>query len=65
MKADWQMNGIIYIPGSLPDNAYHEMKSAMENLALEASGVGYDIVILNPTWSWGQEMSISAQGRSC
>lgn len=38
-----------YIPGSLPDNAYHEMKSAMENLALEASGVGYDIVILNPT----------------
>ena len=38
-----------YIPGSLPDNAYHEMKAAMENLALEASGVGYDIVILNPT----------------
>jgi len=39
----------IYIPGTLPDNAYHEMKAAMENLALEASGVGYDIVILNPT----------------
>ncbi len=38
-----------YIPGSLPDNAYHEMKAAMENLALQASGVGYDIVILNPT----------------
>ncbi len=38
-----------YIPGSLPDNGYHEMKAAMENLALEASGVGYDIVILNPT----------------
>ncbi len=38
-----------YIPGTLPDNAYHEMKAAMENLALEASGVGYDIVILNPT----------------
>ncbi len=38
-----------YIPGTLPDNAYHEMKAAMENLALEASGVGYDIVVLNPT----------------
>jgi len=38
-----------YEAGTLPDNAYHEMKSAMENLALEASGVGYDIVILNPT----------------
>jgi len=38
-----------YIPGSMPDNAYHEMKAVMENLALEASGVGYDIVILNPT----------------
>jgi len=38
-----------YIPGTLPDNAYHEVKAAMENLALEASGVGYDIVILNPT----------------
>jgi len=39
----------LYIPGTMPDNAYHEMKIAMENLALEASGVGYDIVILNPT----------------
>jgi len=38
-----------YIPGSLPNNAYHEMKAAMENLALEASGVGYEIVILIPT----------------
>ena len=35
--------------GTLPDNAYYEVKSAMENLALEAAGVGYDIVILNPT----------------
>ena len=38
-----------YQPGSMPNNAYYEVKSAMENLALEASGVGYDIVILNPT----------------
>ncbi len=38
-----------YLPGTLPDNAYHEMKAAMENVALEASEVGYDIVILNPT----------------
>ncbi len=35
--------------GTLPDNAYFEVKSAMENLALDAAGVGYDIVILNPT----------------
>ena len=38
-----------YQSGTLPDNAYYEVKSAMENLALEAAGVGYDIVILNPT----------------
>ena len=38
-----------YQPGSLPDNAYYEVKSTMEKLALEAAGVGYDIVILNPT----------------
>ncbi len=38
-----------YIQGSLPDNAYHETKIAMEKLALEAAGVGYDIVVLNPT----------------
>lgn len=38
-----------YIPGTLSDNSYYEMKAAMENIALEASGVGYDIVILNPT----------------
>lgn len=38
-----------YVRGTLSDNGYHEMKAAMENLALEASGVGYDIVILNPT----------------
>ncbi len=38
-----------YQAGSLPNNAYYEVKSAMENLALEAAGVGYDIVILNPT----------------
>ena len=37
-----------YTPGTLLDNAYHEMKAAMENIALEATGVGYDIVILNP-----------------
>ena len=38
-----------YQQGTLPDNGYHEMKSTMENMALEAAGVGYDIVILNPT----------------
>ncbi|RLC97712.1 MAG: hypothetical protein DRI46_12530 [Chloroflexi bacterium] len=37
-----------YQQGSLPDNGYHEVKFAMEKLALEAVGVGYDIVILNP-----------------
>lgn len=37
-----------YQQGSLPDNGYHEVKIAMEKLALEAVGVGYDIVILNP-----------------
>jgi dihydroflavonol-4-reductase len=38
-----------YQPGTLAGNAYYEGKSIMENLALEAAGVGYDIVILNPT----------------
>ncbi len=38
-----------YQQGSLPANGYYEVKSAMENLALEAARVGYQIVILNPT----------------
>lgn len=38
-----------YQPGSMPDNAYYEVKSAMESLALEAASVGYQIVILNPS----------------
>lgn len=38
-----------YQQGSQPDNGYYEVKSAMENLALEAASVGYQIVILNPT----------------
>jgi dihydroflavonol-4-reductase len=42
-----------YQPGSLPDNGYYEVKSAMENLALDAARVGYDIVILNPTLMLG------------
>jgi len=42
-----------YQQGTLPDNGYYEAKSVMENLALEASGVGYDIVILNPTLVFG------------
>jgi dihydroflavonol-4-reductase len=37
-----------YQQGSLPDNGYHEVKIAMETLVLEATQVGYDIVILNP-----------------
>ncbi len=61
-----------YIQGTMPDNSYHEMKTAMENLALEASGVGYDIVILNPTLvlgpgdvhlSTGQILVMIAQGK--
>ncbi len=43
----------VYSPGSLPDNGYYESKIAMENLALEAAGVGYDIVVLNPTLVFG------------
>jgi dihydroflavonol-4-reductase len=42
-----------YLLGTLPDNSYYESKAVMENLALEASGVGYDIVILNPTLVFG------------
>ncbi|MEJ2412665.1 MAG: NAD-dependent epimerase/dehydratase family protein [Anaerolineales bacterium] len=38
-----------YQQGSQPSNGYYEVKSAMENLALEAARVGYQIVILNPT----------------
>jgi len=38
-----------YQSGTLSENAYYEVKSTMENLVLEAAGVGYDIVILNPT----------------
>ncbi len=38
---------------SLPDNGYYEAKSAMENIALEAARVGYDIVVLNPTAVFG------------
>ncbi|MGB2965769.1 MAG: NAD-dependent epimerase/dehydratase family protein [Anaerolineales bacterium] len=42
-----------YQVGSLPDNGYYESKSVMENIALEAAAVGYDIVILNPTTVFG------------
>ena len=42
-----------YLQGSLPDNGYHEVKIAMEKLALEAVGVGYGIVILNPALALG------------
>jgi dihydroflavonol-4-reductase len=42
-----------YQPGTLAGNAYYESKSVMENLALEAARVGYDIVILNPTLVMG------------
>ena len=37
-----------YQQGSLPDNGYHEVKIAMEKMALEAVKDGDDIVILNP-----------------
>lgn len=43
----------IYQPGSLPGNVYYEAKSIMEELALEACGVGCEIVILNPTLVMG------------
>ena len=42
-----------YKPGSLSDNGYYEAKCAMENIALEAARVGYDIVVLNPTVVFG------------
>jgi len=42
-----------YLAESLPDNGYYEIKSAMENIALESAKVGYDIVILNPTTVFG------------
>jgi len=42
-----------YQAGFLPDNGYYESKSVMENIALEAASVGYDIVILNPTIVFG------------
>jgi dihydroflavonol-4-reductase len=42
-----------YQTGTFPDNGYYESKSVMEDMALEASGVGYDIVILNPTTVFG------------
>ena len=42
-----------YKPGTLPDNGYYEVKCAMENIALEAARVGYDIVVLNPTTVFG------------
>ena len=42
-----------YKLGSLPDNGYYESKSVMENLALDAAVVGYDIVILNPSTVFG------------
>jgi len=41
--------GDFYQQGSLPDNGYHEVKSAMENMALEAAGKGTRIIILNPS----------------
>jgi dihydroflavonol-4-reductase len=38
-----------YQLGTMPMNGYYESKSVMENLVFDAVGVGYDIVILNPT----------------
>lgn len=63
----------IYQQGSLPDNAYYEMKIAMERLALEAVEVGYDIVVLNPSLvlgpgdvhlSTGEILVMIAQGKA-
>ena len=65
--------GDFYKMGSLPDNGYYESKSVMENLALDAAAVGYDIVILNPSTvfgpgdvhiSTGQILVIIAQGKA-
>lgn len=62
-----------YVPGSLVNNTYHETKFAMEKIALEASEVGYDIVILNPTLvldpgdvhlSTGEILLMFAQGKA-
>ena len=62
-----------YIAGSMPDNGYYECKSVMEKIAFDAIGVGYDIVILNPTLvlgpgdihlSTGQVLVAFAQGKA-
>lgn len=63
----------VYQQGSLPDNGYHEVKIAMEKMALEAVEVGYDIVILNPSLvlgpgdvhlSTGEIVVLIAQGKA-
>lgn len=42
-----------YHPGSMPNNAYYEVKSAMERQVLEAAHEGLNAVILNPTAVFG------------
>lgn len=42
-----------YQPGTLPDNAYYEVKSVMEKAVLAAADKGLPAVILNPTVVFG------------
>lgn len=53
----------IYQPGSMPNNAYYEVKIAMEQQVLEAAGEGMDAVILNPTAVFGPGDVNLATGR--
>jgi dihydroflavonol-4-reductase len=43
----------VYQPGTLPGNAYYEVKSVMEQAVLEAAGEGLSAVIVNPTLVFG------------
>ena len=52
-----------YQPGAMPNNAYYEVKSAMEKQVLEAVQEGLDAVTLNPTAVFGPGDVNLATGR--
>jgi len=49
----WTDESDLYQAGSLPRNAYYEVKSAMEQAVLAAAAQGLDAVIVNPTAVFG------------
>lgn len=53
----------VYQPGTLPDNAYYEVKSVMEKAVLEAALAGLPAVIVNPTTVFGPGDVHLATGR--